>query len=343
MEDKNCSSSSSSSSSSSLYLLTNGATSSPPPSTYFEIRLFYVRIAPCAVSAVPDHLTIRHIRREIGASLEINGSYVPASDSSSLKLRCDRIDKEASEVTYVSTDTVRVIGAVEFEVYEREAMVLCGSLERVETVWGNGGIGGLEKDERTGWSMDCNAAAAMMLGCLSSAPPPSIEVYVAGCSAGVPLILTKTIQHSPRRKPPRHGMLDAIPEDEETGKGENGVNGVVQRRKLQDLIDEWNGKDGDTTKGGGTTPHNRSRELPLTRSEAIDLEVEEYDSDEKLSHGYYSEDLYADEDGQLSWFNAGVRVGVGIGLGMCIGIGIGVGLLMRSYQATTRTFRRRFL
>ncbi|KAK9144880.1 hypothetical protein Sjap_004783 [Stephania japonica] len=308
MEDKNCSSSSSSSStsSSSLYLLTNGATSSPPPSTYFEIRLFYVRIAPCAVSAVPDHLTIRHIRREIGASLEINGSYVPASDSSSLKLRCDRIDKEASEVTYVSTDTVRVIGAVEFEVYEREAMVLCGSLERVETVWGNGG---LVKDERTGWSMDCNAAAAVMLGGLSSS---SIEVYVAGCSAGVPLILTKTIQHSPRRKPPRHGMLDAIPEDEETGKGENGVNGVngvVQRRKLQ----------------------------------SIDLEVEEYDSDEKLSHGYYSEDLYADEDGQLSWFNAGVRVGVGIGLGMCIGIGIGVGLLMRSYQATTRTFRRRFL
>lgn len=49
-----------------------------------------------------------------------------------------------------------------------------------------------------------------------------------------------------------------------------------------------------------------------------------------------------DEDGQLSWFNAGVRVGVGIGLGMCVGLGIGVGLLMRSYQATTRSFKRRF-
>lgn len=52
--------------------------------------------------------------------------------------------------------------------------------------------------------------------------------------------------------------------------------------------------------------------------------------------------MYADDDGQLSWFNAGVRVGVGIGLGMCLGIGIGVGLLMRSYQATTRTFKRKF-
>lgn len=52
--------------------------------------------------------------------------------------------------------------------------------------------------------------------------------------------------------------------------------------------------------------------------------------------------MYPGEDGQLTWFNAGVRVGVGIGLGMCLGVGIGVGLLMRSYQATTRNFRRRF-
>lgn len=65
------------------------------------------------------------------------------------------------------------------------------------------------------------------------------------------------------------------------------------------------------------------------------------DSDAKVPM-YYPEGWYVDEDGQLSWFNAGVRVGVGIGLGMCVGIGIGVGLLMRSYQATTRSFRRRF-
>lgn len=49
------------------------------------------------------------------------------------------------------------------------------------------------------------------------------------------------------------------------------------------------------------------------------------------------------EDGELSWFNAGVRVGVGIGLSICLGIGIGVGLLVRTYQGTTRNFRRRLL
>ena len=37
-----------------------------------------------------------------------------------------------------------------------------------------------------------------------------------------------------------------------------------------------------------------------------------------------------DEDGELSWFNAGLRVGVGIGLRICVGIGIGVGLLVRA-------------
>lgn len=48
------------------------------------------------------------------------------------------------------------------------------------------------------------------------------------------------------------------------------------------------------------------------------------------------------EDGELSWFNAGVRVGVGIGLGVCLGVGIGVGLLVRTYQVTTRNVRNRF-
>lgn len=74
-------------------------------------------------------------------------------------------------------------------------------------------------------------------------------------------------------------------------------------------------------------------------------EAECYDcvSDGKFGRNFYPDEMYNNgEDGELTWFNAGVRVGVGIGLGMCLGVGIGVGLLMRSYQATTRNFRRRF-
>ncbi|GLT46563.1 hypothetical protein SLA2020_203070 [Shorea laevis] len=276
-------------------------------SVWLEIRLFYVRIAPCVIGSVPDHLTLSHVHREIGVSLEINGSRVPASEAASLTLRRDRLNKEASEVTYLSTDSVRVTGGVEFEVYENEKIVLlCGSLERMEG----------------DWSMDCYmATAAMESGKSAFFQPkmgfsaPGIEVYIAGCCAGEPLILTKTIHVSPRRKAGlRHGgMLDAIPEDEEIGKENKdaggGSNGLIRLRKFQP-------PEGD---------------------------ADDYESDGKIGRGYYSEEMYAGEDGQLSWFNAGVRVGVGIGLGMCLGVGIGVGLLMRSYQATTRNFRRRFL
>ncbi|KAM1348225.1 hypothetical protein ACFX2F_002421 [Malus domestica] len=68
-------------------------------------------------------------------------------------LRCDRVDKEFSDVTCISTNNVRVTGGVEFKVYKNNDMVLlCGSLERMKDVWLNGNAGGLENDSRTGWS-----------------------------------------------------------------------------------------------------------------------------------------------------------------------------------------------
>ncbi|KAF5744392.1 hypothetical protein HS088_TW08G00997 [Tripterygium wilfordii] len=285
-------------------------------SSWLEIRLFYVRIAPCVMDSVPDHLTLCHFRREIGVSLEINGSYIPAADSASLTLRRDRLNKDYPEVTYVSTDGVRVTGSIEFEVLENEDMILCGSLERMESTWGNGTVG-LEIDSRTGWSMDCYMTAGIGAGSSAFFQPrlgvsaPAIEIYIAGCCGGVPVILTKTIQVSPRRKGLRHGTLDAIPEDEEFGREQKGGNVLVRHSKVQ-----------------------------ITETDA---DTDAYDMAGKIGNSYYSEEMYTGEDGQLSWFNAGVRVGVGIGLGMCLGVGIGVGLLMRSYQATTRNFRRRFL
>ncbi|KAM1765043.1 hypothetical protein ACFX11_004221 [Malus domestica] len=54
---------------------------------------------------------------------------VPTSDLALLMLRRDRVDKESSDVMYISIDSVRVTGGVKFEVYENNDMVLCGSLE----------------------------------------------------------------------------------------------------------------------------------------------------------------------------------------------------------------------
>lgn len=92
-----------------------------------------------------------------------------------------------------------------------------------------------DKDPKTGWSMDCYLAASIggsglaqpKLGTVS----PSIEVYVAGCFGGVPLILTQTVQLSPKRKT-TPGALDSIPEDKERWDTANGRSdgGLVCRR-----------------------------------------------------------------------------------------------------------------
>lgn len=205
---------------------------------WLEIRLFYVRISPCVIDSVPESLTLCHPQREIGFSLVVNGSAIPASEAAPpLPLRRDRIDKESAEVTYVSTDSVRITGGAEFEVYEKEGLLfLCGSLERLDADWGNG--------SDSGWTMDCHVAAGTIGSGASSffrpklgVSAPSVEVYVAGCCGGVPVILSKTIQMSPRRRVPRHATLDAIPEDEEMMMEKDhvggGMNGLIPRSKLQ--------------------------------------------------------------------------------------------------------------
>ncbi|KRH48065.1 hypothetical protein GLYMA_07G066300v4 [Glycine max] len=267
---------------------------------------------PASSTRSPEHLTLCHPRRHAAVSLVVNAAPVPASDPATLPLRRGRVDRHAAEVTYVATDTVSLSGSADFEVYENDKLFLCGSLERLDADWGAGS----PSAQTSGWDIDCHVASGSVgSGCSAFFRPrlgvsaPSIEVYVAGCCSGVPVILSKTIQMSPRRRVPRHATLDAIPEDEEMMVLEkNRVNGFVPIRKLQ----------------------------------ITDSEVDDYDSDGKMGNGFYCQEMYPGEDGQLSWFNAGVRVGVGIGLGMCVGLGIGVGLLMRSYQTTTRNFRRRF-
>lgn len=67
------------------------------------------------------------------------------------------------------------------------------------------------------------------------------------------------------------------------------------------------------------------------------------ENEDDYGNMYWGTDYMEREDGELSWFNSGVRVGVGIGLGICLGIGVGVGLLVRTYQATSRTLKRQLM
>ncbi|KAK6916573.1 hypothetical protein RJ641_019434 [Dillenia turbinata] len=84
---------------------------------------------------------------------------------------------------------------------------------------------------------------------------------------------------------------------------------------------------------------NESHKYPMPG-----LALQNYKPAENEDYSIYPAMEYIEgEDGEVSWFTAGVRVGVGIGLSVCLGIGIGVGLLVKTYQGTTRNFRRRLL
>ncbi|CAI9116735.1 OLC1v1017966C1 [Oldenlandia corymbosa var. corymbosa] len=278
--------------------------------SWFDIRVFYVRISNFKVDdSTPQCLSLNHIPLSPDTLLEVNGARCSIySDGASCLLRRDRVDKKSEEVTFVSTHSVRLTGSVKFEVFHKGDLLLSGVLE----MSCSNGYTGESKGNTRKWSMNCETVMSTSAGFLkgkqimgSESLSPTIEVYVTGCFLGEPVILTKTLQLNCHKKHHRKGMLDSIPEY-------------------------------DTSESQKDNPR-------------LDMQVTEYisykpESEEDYDNMYWRQTEYIEgEDGELSWFNAGVRVGVGIGLGICLGVGIGVGLLVRTYQATTGNFRRRLM
>ncbi|XP_077216396.1 erythronate-4-phosphate dehydrogenase family protein [Tasmannia lanceolata] len=290
-------------------IIRHSSTYQPKLSSWFDLRVFYVRVSNFEVDqSTPEYLTLNHIPLSPDTLLEGNGgrSSIYSEGVSSL-LRRDRVDKKAEEATFVSTDSVRMTGSVKFEVYDKDDLLLSGVLE----MYNSNGCVGESKNHSKRWSMNCQSVMTVGTGFLrgkqnmcSELLSPTVEVYVAGCFLGTPIILTKTLQLSFRRKHNRKGTLDSIPEYETT----------ESKKDVQSNL-----------------------AMQVYRDYKQESDDEEYNS-------LYSRAEYIEsEDGELSWFNAGVRVGVGIGLGICLGIGIGVGLLVRTYQTTTRNFKRRLV
>ncbi|KAH7850347.1 hypothetical protein Vadar_031431 [Vaccinium darrowii] len=276
---------------------------------WFHLRVFYVRISSFSVdNSTPECLTLNHIRLTPDTILEVNG--VRCSNNCkgiSSVLRRDRVDKKSEEATFVCTDSIRLAGSVKFEVFDKDDMVLYGVVEMSSS----NGLNGESRSSKK-WKMNCVSVMSTTSGFLkgkqitgSESFSPTIDVYVAGCCLDKPIILTKTLQLGLRKKHKRKVTLDSIPEYE-------------------------------TTESQKDTPPG------------LDLQVTEYrnyrpESEEDYNMMYWGRTGYMEgEDGELSWFNAGVRVGVGIGLGVCLGVGLGVGLLVRTYQSTTRNLRSRF-
>lgn len=190
-------------------------------SPWFDLRVFYVRISNFEVDdSTPEYLTLNHIPLSPDTLLEVNGTRSSIySDGVSSLLRRDRVDKKSEEATFVSTDSIRLTGSVKFEVFDKENLILSGVLEMSNS---NGCIGE-SKNKAKQWNMNCasviTAGTAFLKGKQSvgsELPPPIIEVYVAGCFSGTPIILTKTLQLRFRKKHNWKGALDSIPEYETT-------------------------------------------------------------------------------------------------------------------------------
>ncbi|MCO5614986.1 hypothetical protein L7F22_069273 [Adiantum nelumboides] len=275
---------------------------------WLEIQVFYVRIGCQFLEQAPDLLSVRCSARFSDSPYELNRLSVSSTHEAILALRRDRIDSETAEAIYVCTDNLRTPGPLAFKVcHPEEVTLVCGIIENRHNE---------ENCCSLGWVMECSGTLFCAVRTLSEANGgitvlPFIEVCVAGRFSGSPVILTQTVHLVARKRHSRQHTLDVIPEAEELERTKDSL--------------------GLTTMSCQIKEQTTYKELDLMSARPL---------------GIYKPHLcpcWEEEDGDLTWFNTGVRVGVGIGLGMCVGLGIGVGLLMRGYQATTAALRRKLL
>ncbi|XWS62795.1 hypothetical protein CRYUN_Cryun06bG0041300 [Craigia yunnanensis] len=273
--------------------------------SWLDLRVFYVRVSKCETDdSTPENLTLKHVPLNPDTLLEVNGVRTGIySDGASTLLRRDRLDKKSEEATFVSTDSIKLTGSVKFEVFNKDALLLSGILELCDS---NGYTEESRGSDQT-WSMNCESVITSGTGFLKAKQflsPDSASPTVEVYVAGS--FLGSPIILTRTLQP---GLRKK------------------QKKGMLDSIPEYEAIEG--------------------QKEVIPLQIPDYlnHKSESEEYSYLSSGMeYLDgEDGELSWFNAGVRVGVGIGLSICVGVGIGVGLLVRTYQGTTRNFGRRRL
>ncbi|KAK6946238.1 hypothetical protein RJ641_013782 [Dillenia turbinata] len=304
---------------------------------WLDLRVFYVRISKCEIDdSTPENLTLNHVPLDQNTLLEVNGVRTSIySDGASTLLRRDRLDKKSEEATFVCTDNIRMSGSVKFEVFDKDVLVLSGVLEMND-------FAGEVKNHNQKWSISCESDVTVGTGFLKSKhcvglelASPIIEVYVAGSFSGAPIIFSNTLQV--RKKQLRKGMLNSIPEYEPNESHKDLMPGLaLQKQDLPPYL---------VAVCNSAHPSALFIAKLCNCKEVLSIPISENykPAENEDSSNYPAMEYIEGEDGELSWFNAGVRVGVGIGLGVCLGVGIGVGLLVRTYQGTTRNFRRRLL
>ena len=85
-------------------------------------------LSSCPLENAPQLLTLHCIPTYFTSRLEVNGECIAPSKTASSFLRRDMVDKHSVEVTYVSTDIVRIVGSMKFEAYDEDVLLVSGKL-----------------------------------------------------------------------------------------------------------------------------------------------------------------------------------------------------------------------
>lgn len=275
----------------------------PFPLPWFDVRVFYVRVSGIQVNESTPQFLYLH--------------HIPLSLDTLLEVNGVRSNMNSDEDSSIlrrdridkKSEQVTFVNTDSIRINGSMKFEVCDKDQCILSC-----VLEMKSDdnEKRYWSMNCETEMGPNSGFFKGkhVSVPEIEVYVAGCFSRKPIILTRTLQINCRKKHNRKVcMLDVIPEYETS-------------EIKKDVCD-----------------HDHGLVSQVAEYRSFKPEEEEH-----YNNMYCQREGYIDmEDGELSWFNAGVRVGVGIGLGIFVGVGIGVSLLARSYQRTTRSFKRRFI
>lgn len=209
-----------------------------PTATWFEVRVLYLRVSSCPCQKAPESLSMRYPPRCISTALEVNGARVAPSEEAVVVLRRDRVDPGSREVTYVSTEKLRVSGDVSFEVLHKGDLLLSGSLSHSSSCTdllvhddlespGGSSQWSSSSDSQLGWNMDCTCSIETD-GCVflkarhdfRLATPPTMELCVVGHYCGRPVILDQSVTLIVRRRSMRRRLsnLNVILEEDEVAR-----------------------------------------------------------------------------------------------------------------------------
>uniref|UniRef100_A0A0E0CXH3 Uncharacterized protein n=1 Tax=Oryza meridionalis TaxID=40149 RepID=A0A0E0CXH3_9ORYZ len=284
------------------------AMATPEPSSWLSLKVFFLRVSRCEVNeSMLDSVTVTHAPLTPDTVLQVSGGSVASNGHMSLRL--DRAGGVGAAVTE-GGDSCTFVSTADVRVSGSARFdVQCGGERLVVGILDtrDAGAGG-------GWVMKCQVAAQRGSGLVrrgsKEAKPPVVEVYVAGLARGAPVVFTRAMQLRFRRRRHVKSFMEPIPE---------------------------HGEPAEDAKE--TLPPKHETEASEYRCYKPEPDAGDADYD-----GFYMKPAgEEDDDGDFSWFTAGVRVGVGISVGICLGIGIGAGLLARSYHSTSRSLRSRLI